>query len=219
MNDAVKSPLSQESSDNANNLTRFDSAVSLENRTALLQQYPRTIWLTGLSGAGKSTLASWVEQKLVAQNRLAFILDGDNVRHGLNRDLGFSPQDRHENIRRVAEVARLFNQAGLIVLVSFISPYIRDRLLAKTIIGADNFLEVHLSTDLRTCEQRDIKGLYKKARRGEIADFTGISAPYEVPEAPDLRIDTETMSIEQSGQSILNLLASHTRYPPALAEN
>ncbi len=219
MNDAVTPPLSQKSADVSNNLTRFDSAVSFENRMALLQQHPKTIWLTGLSGAGKSTLASWVEQQLMAQNKLTFILDGDNVRHGLNNDLGFSPQDRSENIRRVAEVAKLFNQAGLIVLVSFISPYIRDRSLAKTIIGEDHFLEVHLSTDLRTCEQRDIKGLYKKARKGEIADFTGISAPYEVPEAPDLRIDTENMSIEQSGHSILNLLASHTRYQPAQTEN
>lgn len=212
MNDAVKPPLPQKSPDNAKNLTHFDSTVSVESRMALVQQNPKTIWLTGFSGAGKSTLAAWVEQKLMEQNKLAFILDGDNVRHGLNNDLGFSPQDRHENIRRVAEVAKLFNQAGLIVLVSFISPYIRDRLLAKTIIGAEHFLEVHLSTDLRTCEQRDTKGLYKKARKGEIADFTGISAPYEAPETPDLRIDTENMAIEQSGQSILTLLASHTRY-------
>ncbi len=197
-----------EATANASNLTRFDSHVSIESRIALVQQNPKTIWLTGLSGAGKSTLAAWVEQQLMAKNQLAFILDGDNVRHGLNKDLGFSPEDRHENIRRVAEVAKLFNQAGLIVLVSFISPYIRDRQLAKSIIGAAHFLEVHLSTSLETCEQRDTKGLYKKARRGEIADFTGISAPYEAPQAPDLRLDTHGQSIEQSGQAILDLLAS-----------
>ncbi len=179
------------------------SKVSLADRAGLLAQQPSTIWLTGLSGSGKSTLAFELERQLLLQGRLAFVMDGDNIRHGLSRDLGFSPQDRSENIRRVAEVARLFNEAGLIIITSFISPYRQDRDMARQIIGSQRFIETHLSTGLDVCEQRDPKGLYKKARQGEIAEFTGISAPYEAPEAAQLVIDTGCSTIAQSVARIL----------------
>ncbi|PLY41538.1 adenylyl-sulfate kinase [Janthinobacterium sp. ROICE36] len=160
-------------------------------------QHP-TVWLTGLSGAGKTTVAQALAQALKAQGRAVALLDGDQLRHGLNRDLGFTPQDRHENIRRVAEVARLMNGAGLTVIAAFISPYRADRAMAADIIGAAHFIEVHVSTPLAVCEARDPKGLYAKARAGQLAQFTGISAPYEAPLAAALTLDTGTLALDAS---------------------
>lgn len=162
-------------------------------------------WLTGLSGAGKSTLAFALERHLISRRVACTVLDGDNVRHGLNRDLGFSPHDRTENIRRVVEVSRLMLDAGLIVITSFISPYRVDRAMAKAIIGEKNFIEVYLSTPLETCEKRDTKGLYRKARARELPSFTGISSPYEPPEDADLIIDTTILSVDACVASLLQV--------------
>ncbi|MDX1722560.1 MAG: adenylyl-sulfate kinase [Pseudomonas sp.] len=188
------------------NIVWQDGHVSREERGRLFGQNPATIWMTGLSGAGKSTLAFALEARLLAMGHACFVLDGDNVRHGLNRDLGFSPEDRCENIRRVAEVARLMNEAGLIVITSFISPYREDRLQASQIIGPEAFLEVHVATSLETCEQRDVKGLYKRARAGEVRDFTGINSPYEPPQNPALTVDTEGCHISETVGHILEVL-------------
>lgn len=174
------------------------SQVSQAERQNILNQKPITIWLTGLSAAGKSTLAFALERTLVAEGRACYVLDGDNVRHGLNKNLGFSPEDRSENIRRVAEVARLMNDAGLIVITAFISPFIADREMARQIIGPDFFREVFVSTSLEVCESRDPKGLYGKARAGQVPDFTGISSPYEAPSNPDLVIDTGRLDVENA---------------------
>lgn len=182
--------------------------VEGSERGKLLRQKPATVWLTGLSGAGKSTLAYALERRLVSAGHAAYVLDGDNVRHGLNSDLGFSPQDRSENIRRVAEVARLMNDAGLIVVTAFISPYREDRAMARRIIGDDCFLEVHVSTALGVCEARDPKGLYRRARAGQLPEFTGITAPYEAPEAPALAVDTERLPGEESVAAVFGLLMS-----------
>ena len=160
-------------------------------------QHP-TVWLTGLSGAGKTSIALALVQALKAQGRAVALLDGDQLRHGLNRDLGFTPQDRHENIRRTAEVARLMNAAGLTVIAAFISPYRADRAMAADIIGAAHFIEVHVSTPLAVCEARDPKGLYARARAGQLAQFTGISAPYEAPLAAALTLDTGTLALDES---------------------
>ena len=157
-----------------------------------------TVWLTGLSGAGKSSIADALAHQLKAQGRAVALLDGDQLRHGLNRDLGFTLQDRHENIRRTAEVARLMNAAGLIVIAAFISPYRADRAMAADIIGAAHFIEVHVSTPLAVCEARDPKGLYAQARAGQIAQFTGVSAPYEAPLSPALSLDTQVLALEDS---------------------
>jgi bifunctional enzyme CysN/CysC len=191
----------------ARNLTRHAGLVTREERRSATGQDPCTIWLTGLSGAGKSTLAALVERRLVLQARPCFVLDGDDLRHGLNRDLGFSPEDRSENIRRAAEVARLFNEAGLTVITAFISPYREDREKARAIIGPERFLEVFVDAALATCEARDPKGLYRKARRGEIPEFTGVSAPYEAPEAPDLVVPADAQSPEESAELILAHIA------------
>ena len=177
-------------------ITWEEGKVRPDERARLLGQEPVTIWLTGLSGSGKSTIARELERRLIDAGRACFVLDGDNLRHGLNRDLGFSAEDRRENIRRVAEVARLMNEAGLIVVTAFISPYREDRAAARRIVGPNRFIEAHLATDLATCERRDPKGLYAKARRDEIPEFTGVSAPYEAPEAPDVVLDTATDDLE-----------------------
>ena len=182
--------------------------VTVADREQLFLQTPLTIWLTGLSASGKSTLAYALESDLIAAGHACYVLDGDNVRHGLNNNLGFSEADRSENIRRVAEVAKLFNDAGLIVIAAFISPATTDREIARGIIGDRFFREVHVSTSLHVCEERDPKGLYVKARRGEVANFTGISAPYEIPANADLVIDTATMSIEHAIGLLKSLIRS-----------
>ncbi|MFC5475433.1 adenylyl-sulfate kinase [Paraherbaspirillum soli] len=180
--------------------------VSAAQRRALLDQIPLTLWLTGLSASGKSTLAFALERELIAQGRACYVLDGDNVRHGLNRDLGFSAADRAENIRRIAEVARLMNDAGLIVITAFISPYRNDRAMAREIIGQANVREVYLNTPLAVCEARDPKGLYRQARAGRVAQFTGISSPYEAPERPDLTLDTARHSLEDAVAQLLAVI-------------
>jgi bifunctional enzyme CysN/CysC len=177
--------------------------ITREIRADKMRQKPVTIWFTGLSGAGKSTLANEIEKVLNNSGKYTMLLDGDNVRMGLCNDLGFSEKDRIENIRRIAEVARLMNDAGLIVLSSFISPYINDRRKARAIIGNDNFVEVYVSTPLEECEKRDTKGLYKKARVGMISNFTGISSPYEEPQNPEIVINTSKNSIEESVNILL----------------
>ena len=176
--------------------------ITREIRARALAQEPKTLWFTGLSGAGKSAIANIVEKKLAAAGRHTMLLDGDNIRIGLNQDLGFSERDRTENIRRIAEVAKLLNDAGLIVIVSFISPYHSDRVRAKQIIG-DAFSEIYVSTPLDECERRDVKGLYKKAREGKITDFTGINSPYEVPKHPDITIDTTGADAEKLADRII----------------
>lgn len=191
-----------------NNLTWHHPHITVEERQQFYRQKPATFWLTGLSGAGKSTLAFALERRLVELGHACYVLDGDNVRHNLNRDLGFAAEDRHENIRRIAEVARLFNDAGIIVITSFISPYRADRDVARQIIGSDRFMETWLCTELATCEDRDPKGIYAKARTGAIQNFTGISAPYEVPLAPELTIDTGKFDLESCIEQVLSRLSN-----------
>ena len=193
----------EESAPASSHITRETSLVAPAQRENLLRQKPATLWMTGLSGSGKSSIARALEKRLVDRGHAAFVLDGDNVRHGLNRDLAFSAEDRTENIRRVAEVCRLFNDAGVIVLTSFISPYRHDREQARTVVGDERFLEVFVDAPLAVCETRDPKGLYRKARAGEITSFTGISAPYELPEHPDLRIDTAACNVDAAVDAIL----------------
>jgi bifunctional enzyme CysN/CysC len=180
--------------------------VNRQSRAALKGQQPAVLWLTGLSGAGKSTIANLVEKKLLALGRHTYLLDGDNVRHGLNRDLGFTDADRVENIRRVAEVSRLMADAGLIVLVSFISPFRAERRMARRLFQEGEFFEVHVDTPLAVAESRDVKGLYKKARRGELKNFTGIDSPYEPPENPEIYVDTQGNTPEQSAEAIVEFL-------------
>ncbi|BES66407.1 sulfate adenylyltransferase subunit CysN [Gottschalkiaceae bacterium SANA] len=184
------------------NVVWQDSEVTRELRAKQKGQKPFTIWFTGLSGSGKSTLANEVEKRLLALGKHTMLLDGDNVRHGLNKNLGFKEVDRVENIRRIAEVANLMNEAGLIAIASFISPYERDRENARDIVGKD-FIEVYVNTPLEECEKRDIKGLYKKARSGEIPNFTGVSSPYEPPKNPQITIDTSRYSVEEASELII----------------
>jgi len=179
------------------NIVRHDGAITREDRERLLDQRGCVIWFTGLSGSGKSTVARAVEEHLARQGRLCYVLDGDNVRHGLCSDLGFSPEDRTENIRRIGHVAALLADTGAIVLTAFISPYRADRALAREAVG-DNFLEIFVNADLAVCESRDPKGLYQKARAGDIPEFTGISAPYEPPEDPALVLDTGAQELAES---------------------
>lgn len=180
----------------SSNVLRQRSRVDTDERARILRQVPRTIWLTGLSGSGKSTISLALERRLIDAGHACFVLDGDNLRHGLNRNLGFAPEDRRENVRRTAEVARLMNDAGLIVIAALISPYEEDRAMARHIIGEERFFETYLAADVDACERRDPKGLYAKARRGEIAEFTGVSAPYEVPTGPAITLDTARDSAE-----------------------
>ena len=188
------------------NITWHAGHVTREEREKLLGQRGVTVWLTGLSGSGKSTIATAAEQVLLRRGRLAYVLDGDNVRHGLNSNLGFSPADRTENIRRIGEVAKLFTDAGIVVLTSFISPYRQDRDLVRGRLREGDFVEIYVAASLETCEQRDVKGLYKRARAGEIPEFTGISAPYEEPERPELVLDTNRQSVEQSVAQLVGYL-------------
>lgn len=172
------------------NIVRADGRVSGADRAANFGHEPRTVWFTGLSGSGKSTLAFALEEALIAKGIACYVLDGDNVRFGLNKDLGFSPADRTENIRRIGEVCRLFQDAGLVVLTAFISPYKADRAQVRQLHPDGAFVEVFVDTPIEICEQRDVKGLYAKARAGEIPEFSGISAPYEAPTNPELTVDT-----------------------------
>jgi bifunctional enzyme CysN/CysC len=190
----------------AHNIHRQHLDVSRETHATLKGQKPAVLWFTGLSGAGKSTIANLVEQQLVARGRHTFLLDGDNVRHGLNRDLGFTDADRIENIRRVGEIARLMADAGLIVLSAFISPFRAEREMVRAMLPDGEFFEVFIDTPLADAEQRDTKGLYAKARAGELKNFTGIDSPYEAPEAPEIRIDTTTLSAEEAANLIVEEL-------------
>jgi adenylyl-sulfate kinase len=188
------------------NVVWHEGHIGRHERQALLGQAPFTVWLTGLSASGKSTLAFALERALNEAGRACYVLDGDNVRHGLNRDLGFTDEDRTENIRRIAEVAKLMNDAGLIVITAFISPLRSDREMAKTIIGEEQYREVYVATSIEVCESRDPKGLYQKARQGLVKDFTGVSAPYETPTSPSLTLDTAAMSKEACIEALLKLI-------------
>jgi bifunctional enzyme CysN/CysC len=183
--------------------------VTKTSHAALKGHQPAVVWFTGLSGAGKSTIANLVEKRLHAEGIHTYLLDGDNVRHGLNKDLGFSEADRHENIRRVAEVSRLMVDAGLVVLTSFISPFRAERAMARALLDEGEFVEVHVDTPLDVAEQRDTKGLYAKARRGELPDFTGIDSPYEAPESPEVRVDTTSSTPEEAAEQVVTYLRSH----------
>jgi len=182
------------------------ASVTRDRRHQLNQHKSVILWFTGLSGAGKSTLAHAVEEKLHLSGCRTFVLDGDNVRHGLCGDLGFSDQDRRENIRRIAEVAKLMLEAGVITLTAFISPFNAERQQARELVPANDFIEIYCQCDIAVCEQRDVKGLYKKARSGEIAQFTGISSPYEPPVNPELIIDTDLFSLDECVEQVLALL-------------
>jgi adenylylsulfate kinase len=190
----------------ATNIVWHAGAVTRDDREKLNGHRGCTVWLTGLSGSGKSTIAVDLEKRLAERGVRAYILDGDNVRHGLNRNLGFSPEDRTENIRRIGEVAKLFTDAGLVTITAFISPYRADRDQVRAIMNEGDFIEVHVDCPVETCEERDVKGLYKKARAGEIPEFTGISAPYEAPERPELVVRTKDQSVEDSAKQVLEFL-------------
>lgn len=189
----------------------FEKMLQREDREALLKQKGIMIWFTGLSGSGKSTLAIALERELHKQGILCRILDGDNIRSGINNNLGFSETDRTENIRRIAEVSKLFVDCGIVTLAAFISPTNAIRHLASEIIGQEDFLEVYVSTPIEECEKRDVKGLYAKARRGEIKDFTGISSPFEAPEHPFITIDTSRQPLEKSVKILLDAIMPKIR--------
>ena len=184
----------------------FDDILQREDKEILLQQNAKVIWMTGLSGSGKTTIAKGVERYLHSKGILNQLLDGDNIRVGISNNLTFSSEDRAENIRRIAEVSKLFMNCGIVTLNCFVSPTIAIRKIAKDIIGEDNFIEVYINASVETCENRDIKGLYKKARAGEIKDFTGISAPFEAAENPELEINTSELSIDDSVQKVLDYI-------------
>ena len=192
----------------ATNITWHEGHVAREERAGLLKQKGITIWFTGLSGSGKSTIAFTLEHALVQRGYLAYVLDGDNIRHGLNKNLGFSAADREENIRRIGEVAKLFADSGIITMTSFISPYRKDRDTVRALHDAGNlpFVEVHVATPIETCEQRDPKGLYKKARAGQLKNFTGIDDPYEAPFKPELTIDATNTSPQEATVFLLDYL-------------
>ncbi|MGD2245334.1 MAG: adenylyl-sulfate kinase [Candidatus Aminicenantes bacterium] len=190
----------------ATNITWHQSVLLKEEREKILDQKGVVIWFTGLSGSGKSTLAHAVEEELHKRGHLCYVLDGDNIRHGLNKNLGFSPEDREENIRRIGEVSKLFADAGLVTMTAFISPYRKDRQKARELLNQDDFIEVFMKVPLDVAERRDPKGLYKKARAGEIKEFTGVSAPYEEPLNPELEIDTSKLDLMQSKDIIIRYL-------------
>ncbi|WP_434352654.1 adenylyl-sulfate kinase [Psychrobacter sp. HD31] len=192
----------------ATNIVWHDAAVSAEERWERLCSKPCVLWYTGLSGSGKSTLANAVDRLLHDQGYATYLLDGDNIRHGLNKDLGFTDDDRIENIRRITEVSQLFNDAGLIVSTAFISPFVSDRQSAREIVGK-NFIEIFVDTPLDECEKRDPKGLYKKARAGEIPNFTGIDSPYEPPVNPELHLQTTGLTIESVANQVVDYLVAH----------
>lgn len=189
-----------------NDITWHNHPITKAERASLNRQKPIVIWLTGLSGAGKSTLAGALESYLYQGGYHCYLLDGDNIRHGLSKDLGFDHESRAENIRRVGEVAKLMVDAGMIVITAFISPFCHEREMVRAMFESDEFIEVYLNVPIQVCEQRDPKGLYKKARNGEIPDFTGISSPYEIPENPEIVVNTGLESIETCLKKIIDLL-------------
>jgi len=195
------------------NIYWHQGAVIRTDRERLKGHLGFTIWFTGLSAAGKSTLAIETEKVLYERGCHTYILDGDNVRHGLNKDLGFSSQDRTENIRRIAEVARLFRDCGIINLTAFISPYRKDREMARRLSDNEGFIEIFVDCPVEVCEQRDPKGVYRKAREGIIKEFTGISAPYEAPEKPEIHLETHKMSVEECVRLIIDYLVKHQYIP------
>ncbi|GAX62121.1 adenylylsulfate kinase [Candidatus Scalindua japonica] len=190
----------------ATNIKWHHGKITKEDRAKLLNQKGVTIWLTGFSGSGKSTIAVELEHALIENKHQAYILDGDNIRHGLNKNLGFSPEDRTENIRRIGEVTKLFTEANIITIAAFVSPYREDRDNVRKLLAHGEFIEIYVKCSLEVCETRDTKGLYKEARAGKVKDFTGISAPYEEPLNPEITIDTSILSIEESTREILNYL-------------
>ena len=190
----------------ATNVTWHEGLVSREQRESLLNQKGVVVWLTGLSAAGKSTIATILEKKLHERRKLVYRLDGDNIRHGLNKNLGFSAEDRAENIRRIGEVAKLFADAGVIVVTAFISPYRADRDAVRALLADGEFIEVHVDVSLTGAEERDPKGLYKKARAGQIKNFTGIDDPYQAPGSPELYIDTEQLTPDEAANEIIQRL-------------
>ena len=198
----------------ATNIYWHQGAIARADRERMKNHRGFTIWFTGLSASGKSTLASALEQAFFEKGYHTYILDGDNIRHGLNRNLGFSPEEREENIRRIGEVAKLFRDAGIINMTAFISPYIRDRQLARNLDKENNdFIEAFVDCPIDVCEERDPKGMYKKARQGLIKDFTGVSAPYEAPENPEIHLRTDTLSVEGCVQVILDYLVKNRFIP------
>jgi len=202
------------------NVVWHDTVITKEDREKRNGHKGVVLWLTGLSGSGKSTIATIIEEKLFDLGCQVYILDGDNIRHGLNGDLGFSPEDREENIRRIGEVAHLFADAGLIAVTSFISPYIKDRERARSLNKEGEFIECFVKAPLKVCEERDPKGLYKKAREGIIKEFTGISAPYEEPKNPELVIETSKMTPERSADFVIDFLKSKgVIFPVTIREN
>lgn len=190
----------------ATNITWHGGEITKQDRENFLGQKGIVIWFTGLSGSGKSTLAHALEKRLFENGNLCYVLDGDNIRHGLNKNLGFSPEDREENIRRIGEVGKLFADAGVIAMTAFISPYRNDRQKARELLNDGEFVEVHVQVPLGIAEERDPKGLYKKARAGEIKEFTGISAPYEEPENPEIVVNTGELSLDESVDKIITYL-------------
>ncbi len=189
-----------------NNIYKHNYTIDKSSRCKLKKHKALLVWFTGLSGSGKSTIANRVEQKLHEKGVHTYTLDGDNVRKGLNNDLSFNPDDRTENIRRIAETTNLMVDAGLVVLATFVSPYRKDRKNIRTIVGAENMIEIYINTSLEECERRDVKGLYKKARRGEIKNMTGITAPYEAPLHPEIEVKTEELNVEEATEQIINFL-------------
>ena len=193
----------------SSNVIYHQATVTRKRRNKLNDHRSVVLWFTGLSGSGKSTLAHALEEKLFQKNCRTFVLDGDNVRHGLNSNLDFSQPGRTENIRRISEVSKLMMESGLIVMTAFISPFNKDRNEARKLISSEDFIEIYCKASIETCETRDVKGLYKRARKGEIANYTGIDSPYEAPENPELIIDTDNQSLEESVSNILSFLESN----------
>lgn len=193
------------------NIRWHHATVTRQDRERLNGHRSFILWFTGLSGAGKSTLAHRVEELLYLRGCRTYVFDGDNVRHGLCSDLGFSPEDRHENIRRIGEMSKLFIDAGVIALTAFISPFRRDRALVRSLVAKGDFIEIFCNAPLEICEKRDVKGLYQKARRGEIKNFTGISSPYEPPQNPEIVVNTGTDPLDSCARQVLNYLERHDK--------
>lgn len=197
----------------ATNITWHEATIAQKDREQLLNQKGCVLWFTGLSGSGKSTLAHEVENVLYQRGQLTYVLDGDNIRHGLNNNLGFSPEHREENIRRIGEVSKLFASSGVIAMTAFISPYRGDRNKARELLGDGRFIEIFVECPLDVCEERDPKGLYKKARSGELPEFTGISAPYESPECPEVVVNTAESTLAECGQVVISFLENKGLIP------